>query len=144
MKGKLFLDTNVLIYAYSSKDLNKQKTAFRLIYEERENIVLSTQVINEFSSVLIKKYKVNPIVLYPKIQNFFVLFDVVLIDYSTIKKAFELLQKYNFSYYDSLIVSSALENDCKILYSEDMQDGLLVENKLKIKNPFNMWKSGYT
>ncbi len=138
MKGKLFLDTNVLIYAYSSKDLNKQKTAFRLIYEERENIVLSTQVINEFSSVLIKKYKVNPIVLYPKIQNFFVLFDVVLIDYSTIKKAFELLQKYNFSYYDSLIVSSALENDCKILYSEDMQDGLLVENKLKIKNPFNM------
>ncbi len=126
MKGKLFLDTNVLIYAYSSKDLNKQKTAFRLIYEERENIVLSTQVINEFSSILIKKYKVNPIVLYPKIQNFFVLFDVVLIDYSTIKKAFELLQKYNFSYYDSLIVSSALENDCKILYSEDMQDGLLV------------------
>ena len=62
----------------------------------------------------------------------------LFLDTNVLIKAFELLQKYNFSYYDSLIVSSALENDCKILYSEDMQDGLLVENKLKIKNPFNM------
>ncbi|SNZ06975.1 Predicted nucleic acid-binding protein, contains PIN domain [Persephonella hydrogeniphila] len=120
MRDKIFVDTNVLIYAYSYKDLNKQEVAFKLIYGKREDVVLSTQVINEFSSVFIKKYKVNPKVLYPKIKNFFVLFDVALITYSTIDIAFNLLNKYNFSYYDSLIVASALENECKVLYSEDM------------------------
>jgi predicted nucleic acid-binding protein len=51
-------------------------------------------------------------------------------------KACELRENYKFSYYDSLIISSAVLEDCYILFSEDMQDELIIENKLKIANPF--------
>ncbi|MEI6154767.1 MAG: DNA-binding protein, partial [Deltaproteobacteria bacterium] len=46
--------------------------------------------------------------------------------------------KYQYSYYDSLIISSALEKKCQILYSEDMQDGQTIEKTLKIVNPFKV------
>lgn len=51
-------------------------------------------------------------------------------------KAMEIKEKLGFSYWDSLIIASALENQCNILYSEDMQNGQIVENKFKIVNPF--------
>ena len=44
--------------------------------------------------------------------------------------------QYKFSYWDSLIIASALENECDTLYTEDMQDGLIIEGKLTIVNPF--------
>ena len=50
--------------------------------------------------------------------------------------ALKLKQNYNLQFYDALIVSTALENSCTILYSEDMQDKLVIEKKLKIINPF--------
>ena len=136
MRDKIFIDTNILIYAYTEKEIEKQNIALEILYSNRKNIVISTQVVNEFSSALIRKYKVKPDILSPRVKELFTLFNVSLIYYSTIEKAFDLIQKYNFSYYDSLIVSSALENECSVLYSEDMHHGLVVENKLKIINPF--------
>jgi predicted nucleic acid-binding protein len=53
-------------------------------------------------------------------------------------KASYLRGRYNFSFWDSLIVGSAIKSGCKRLYSEDMQDGLIVENELKIINPFKI------
>jgi predicted nucleic acid-binding protein len=53
-----------------------------------------------------------------------------------IKLAHSILAKYNLQYFDSLIVASALEANCEILYSEDMQHELVIENQLKIINPF--------
>ena len=140
MRDKIFIDTNILIYAYTEKEIEKQNIALETLYSNRKNIVISTQVVNEFSSALIKKYKVKSDILFPRVKEFFTLFNLSLIYYSTIEKAFELIQKYNFSYYDSLIVSSALENECSVLYSEDMHHGLVVENKLKIINPFKEGK----
>jgi len=55
---------------------------------------------------------------------------------STIKLAQDLIVKYDFQVFDSIIVAAALEADCDVIYSEDMHDGLIVENKLKIVNPF--------
>ena len=49
----------------------------------------------------------------------------------------EISIRYNFYYWDSLIVASALENNCSILYTEDMQDGQVIEESLKIVNPFS-------
>ena len=54
----------------------------------------------------------------------------------TIQSAIKLVEKYKYSYYDSLILSSALENQCKRLFSEDMQHGQSIENQLEIINPF--------
>jgi predicted nucleic acid-binding protein len=55
---------------------------------------------------------------------------------STILEAFRIAERYGFSFYDSLIISAALESGCNTLYSEDMQHGQLIENRLKIVNPF--------
>ena len=54
----------------------------------------------------------------------------------TICKAVELKESYGYSYYDSLMLASALESDCDIILTEDMQDGQIIENRLKIINPF--------
>jgi len=56
----------------------------------------------------------------------------------TFIKASHLSEKYNLSYYDSLIVSSALLGHANILYSEDIQDGLIIMDTLTIKNPFRL------
>ncbi len=55
---------------------------------------------------------------------------------STIKKALRVKKDSNYSYWDSLVIASALENNCSILYTEDMQHGQTIENSLKITNPF--------
>lgn len=54
----------------------------------------------------------------------------------TVKNSWDLRNKYNYSCWDSLILSSAIENDCAILYSEDMHNSHNIENSLKITNPF--------
>ena len=54
----------------------------------------------------------------------------------TILQACRIAQRYGVSFYDSMIISSALESNCSLLYSEDMSDGQIIEDKLKILNPF--------
>jgi predicted nucleic acid-binding protein len=61
---------------------------------------------------------------------------VEIISLATIHYALDILERYNFSWYDSLIVATALEADCEILYSEDMQNGQVIERRLRIVNPF--------
>jgi predicted nucleic acid-binding protein len=60
----------------------------------------------------------------------------LIVDISTIKLCWKVRRKYSYSYWDSLIIATALENNCSILYTEDMQDGQLIEDKLRIGNPF--------
>ena len=58
-----------------------------------------------------------------------------LLDFKVYQDVFRIRGKYNGSFWDSLIVASALDNKCTVLYSEDMQHGLLIDNKLKVVNP---------
>ena len=55
---------------------------------------------------------------------------------STSLHAVQLTRRYGYSYYDSLIEASALEAQCSILVSEDMQNGMLIDDRLRIVNPF--------
>ena len=61
---------------------------------------------------------------------------VMSIDMATHERGLEIAKKYGFSIYDSMIVATALQGECDTLYSEDMQDGLLIEGRLRIVNPF--------
>lgn len=63
-------------------------------------------------------------------------YETKLINKSTIERGLDFARQYRYSYWDSLILSSALENDCTILYTEDMQDGKVMENQLRIINPY--------
>jgi predicted nucleic acid-binding protein len=62
--------------------------------------------------------------------------NLLAVRHNTIKKSLALNERYGYSYYDCLIIASALEANCNILYSEDMQHGQVIENTLKIVNPF--------
>lgn len=136
MQDKVFLDTNIIIYSYSEDEIKKQSIALKILENFEENIVISKQVINEFTNVLFKKFKLSA----DEIENVLLELDSVIpivdFDIKTQIKAIRLKDKYNLQFYDALIVATALESGCTIIYSEDMHHNLLIDNKLKILNPF--------
>jgi len=93
-------------------------------------------VINEVSNNLLKKLQFSNDDIAVFVEDCYIRYSVIDFTKNIFIKASELREKYNFSYYDSLIVSSVLLSHCIILYSEDMHDGLVVENHLTIINPF--------
>jgi predicted nucleic acid-binding protein len=135
MNDKVFLDTNVLIYAHSADELIKRRTVESLI-NNVHYIIISTQVVNEFIHVMNKKRKISFDKLSPIIDEFFMNFSVVPITQQTIKQALKIAQEYHYSYFDSLMLSSAVEYNCSIIYTEDMHDKQLIEDVLQLKNPF--------
>ncbi|MBI2775215.1 PIN domain-containing protein [Candidatus Dependentiae bacterium] len=135
MSDKVFLDTNTLIYAYSVDEPLKKK-AIEKVIESSHEIILSTQVVNEFINVMSKKRKVGLPELAITVDELADNFSVAQITLQTIKQALMISQKYQYSYFDSLIISSALEHSCSVLYTEDMHNEQLIEGKLRIKNPF--------
>jgi predicted nucleic acid-binding protein len=135
MRSKVFVDTNLWVYLYS--DNPKGKIVKDLIDLYFCNIVISVQVLGEFFNVLVRKIGKQKEEAKEMVINLLETFEVVKINESSVLKAMEISIRYNFSYWDSLIVASALENNCSILYTEDMQDGQVIEESLKIVNPFS-------
>jgi predicted nucleic acid-binding protein len=131
---KAFVDTNVFVYLYSDVDDVKQKRAFFAL--RQYDCQISIQVINEFTHVCIRKWKAPKENILLSIDRICSYCDMAYIDISTIKKALTICEKYGYSYYDSLIIASALEHECQYLLSEDMSDGQVIEGKLTIRNIF--------
>ncbi|MEW6378082.1 MAG: PIN domain-containing protein [bacterium] len=134
MKDKAFIDTNVLIYLYSEDETEKRQVAENLV--DNSPPIISIQVLNEISNVMVKKLKLAPKAISRVIEELSRHCMVREITVDTIQSALKIAEKYRYSYYDSLIVASALEDQCKILYSEDMQSGQYIEDQLRITNPF--------
>lgn len=132
MQDSIFLDSNILLYAIGN-DKYKKSLSIELI---KKTPVITVQVLNEISNIMIRKLKLS----YQDIHRIidFIIRKCIIksIDIITIRKALNISEKYKYSYYDSLIISSALENNCNILYTEDMHHGQNIENILKIINPF--------
>ena len=133
MKDKVFLDSNVILYAFGGERTRKEVVK-NLI---RERPLLSVQVINEVINVLIKKFNF-PIHEVKEVFDFLKAnTEIILVNLHIIKLALIVKERYRFSYWDSLIVASALESGCSILFTEDMQHSQVIEDVLTIKNPFN-------
>ncbi|HHH18939.1 MAG TPA: PIN domain-containing protein [Campylobacterales bacterium] len=82
---------------------------------------------------MVRKFKIDDSLVFKTLQeNVLSIASVADLNYQTYEIAFRVRQKYNVSYWDSLVVASALQSDCEILYSEDMQDGLVV-GKMKLE-----------
>jgi predicted nucleic acid-binding protein len=130
-----FVDTNVWLYAFiASQDPNKAAKARNII--RQSGLIISAQVINEICVNLLKKARFDEPSIQLLINSFYNKYSVGAIDKDLLLKSSELREKWQFSFWDSLIVSSALAGGADILYTEDMTDGLVVENRLKITNPF--------
>jgi predicted nucleic acid-binding protein len=133
--AKAFLDTNLLVYLYSDTDTSKRKQVVQTI--NRYERFVSTQVLNEFCNVCIRKLKLPISDVTNAINEICKTCNLALIDDRTVAKALENHEKYGYSYYDSLIIASALESDCSFLLSEDMADGHVIDGNLTIKNIFS-------
>lgn len=134
MHDKVFIDTNVAVYLYSNDELEKQEIARCLFRHSAPTI--STQVLSELSNTLRKKFKLDYESIseaVTEVRGSSSLFTVTL---ETILQALQLARKYRYSYYDCLILSAALSSGCVTLFSEDMQDGQVIEETLTIVNPF--------
>ena len=136
MINRVFLDSNVWIYLFAAEDDRKSRTAREYITENAKKhlFVLSYQVINEVCSVLIKKkYK------EPEIRrvagDMMGLCDICANSNDVVFFASELREEHAFSYWDSLIIASAIVSRCDLLVSEDMQDGRIIGGLL-IKDIF--------
>jgi predicted nucleic acid-binding protein len=130
---KVFLDTNILIYAQHSGP--KADRAQALI---AEGGVISVQVLNETASVLSRKFGRQ----WAEIEQVLCDIDDALgearpLTIQTHKAAVRLASDHNLSFYDALIIASALEAECDILFSEDLQDGRRFE-ALTVRNPFGV------
>ena len=97
---------------------------------------MSTQVINEACVNLIKKAHFSEQQIQQLIESFYAKYIVVELSKPLLLKASALRGQHALSFWDSIIVASALSTKATVLYSEDMQDGLVVENRLRIVNPF--------
>ncbi|MBV8660943.1 MAG: PIN domain-containing protein [Candidatus Dependentiae bacterium] len=135
MKNKIFLDSNILIYLYSADELNKIHI-IQNILDKYESIIISTQVLFEFSFVMHRKLKLDYNDIKKSLEEFHTAFDIVIINYDTLQNALKIASKYNYSFPDSLIIATALEYNCNILFSEDMHNDQIIDNNLKILNPF--------
>ena len=133
---RAFVDTNVFVYLYSQSadDLEKRRRAYAAL--ARYDCQISTQVIDEFSHICIKKLKIETEKIQDLIRQICSYCDLAYVDEDTISAALAIHEKYGYAYYDSLIVASALERECVYLLSEDLADGQVIEGSLTIKNIF--------
>lgn len=136
MRGKAFLDSNVLIYGAYGDDVKKEKTKAILIDQELEPVI-SIQVLKEFTNVCLhKKLPRSTNELISNIEQLQASIFIAEIGSQTIIEAIRLKESTGYSFYDSLIIATALEQDCQFLFSEDLHHGQTIKRRLKIINPF--------
>ncbi|MCF0039334.1 PIN domain-containing protein [Dyadobacter fanqingshengii] len=131
--SKVALDTNILIYLYDFSD-EKKRHISELLLAVRPAI--SAQVISEYLNVTKRLQKLPKLEVLEKCVKLLAFCDIIPLNVKTMEKALLLLRKHDFQMFDSIIIASALEANCSILYSEDLQHNQLIENKLTIVNPF--------
>jgi predicted nucleic acid-binding protein len=143
MGGRVFIDTNIWLYGLTcpqdGEGADKRQVTLNLLSQLTKEavIVVSAQVINEFHWNMIRKFnqqdKTAQELVTANIEPITIVTDM---GYSIYRKALDLRSKYSLSFWDSLITASALDASCETLYTEDMQHGIVINNRLAITNPF--------
>lgn len=132
MPDKAFIDTNVLLYLLSS-DTRKADLAESVL---RKKSIISVQVLNEMTNVMRRKLSMT----WPEINEVLNLVhslcSVEPLTVETHNRGRQVAERYGLSVYDAMIAAAALIAKCDILYSEDMHNSLLIEDQLRILNPF--------
>jgi predicted nucleic acid-binding protein len=132
MTSPPFLDTNVLVYFFSADQRRRTRTEELLA----QGGTVSVQVLNEFASVARTKLRVGwEYFRQVREQVLLMVAEPVPLTLETHRRAVEICSRYGFTIYDGLILASAVEAGCAMLYTEDLQHGQVVES-VRIENPF--------
>ncbi|MES2703774.1 MAG: PIN domain-containing protein [Bacteroidota bacterium] len=130
---RVFADSNVLLYLLSD-DARKKEIAKNIL---RSNPVISTQVISENVNVLFKKFKILTFEQVMQHASLLSMGCIVLpLELAIISKAFEIKSAYQFQWYDCTILAAAVNSQCNLIFSEDLQHGQVILGTLRVVNPF--------
>ena len=129
---KAFIDSNVLIYLLSA-DAHKADQAEMVM---QKGGLISVQALNEVANVARRKLTMPWEEIDELLSLIRMLCPAEPLTVETHEKGLLIAERYRLSIYDAMIVAAALIGGCDTLYSEDMQDGLLIDNQLSICNPF--------
>ncbi len=151
MSARIFLDTNTLVYVLEGKEPapgvtltpdeieanRKGDITLQLLLSGE--IFTSVQVFNELCNVTLRR-KFD----WPKTKEMLATLealctDVVPLTLEVHKRGLFLHEKYRLHFYDALMLAAALQAGCETFYSEDMQDGQVIESMMTIKNPYSLY-----
>ena len=129
--GKSFFDTNVLLYLLSAASKADKAEALLAV-----GGVVSVQVLNEFASVASRKFKMPWPDVREALDSIRAGCEVIPLTVEIHETGLAIAEQCGFSFYDSLILAAAADAKCRTLYSEDMQNGQIVQG-VTIRNPFS-------
>lgn len=127
-----FFDTNVLLYLLSADSAK----ADWVEHELSSGGTISVQVLNEFAAVALRRLAMELPDVREVLQTIVAACRTVPLTVQVHELGLRLIERYGFSVYDSFILAAALDSGCSLVYSEDLQDGQVIERALAIKNPF--------
>ncbi len=130
--GGRFVDTNVLLYL-ASGDARKADLAEAVV---AQGGIISVQILNEVANVMRRKMQMSWSDTRLFLDMIQALLTVEPVTAATHAKGLAVSERYGLSVYDAMVVAAALIADCEILVSEDMHDGLIIDDRLRIVNPF--------
>lgn len=136
-EGKVFFDTNILVYSVDERTPEKKVIASNLLNEasRSKNGIISTQSLQEFYNAAVKKLNLSKQAAKEYVEFFSKQFPVKEISIPLIIKAIDISIKNGLSFWDSLILSAANDTGCILVYSEDMNSGQIICGT-KVLNPF--------
>lgn len=130
--AKAFFDTNVVLYLLSG-DSDKADRAEALL---TQGGIVSVQVLNEFTSVARRKLGMSWVEVREILTHLRAICAVEPISLAAHDNALDIVERYGYSIYDALILAAALMAGASTIFTEDMQDGQVIDTKLTIRNPF--------
>lgn len=139
MKDKFFIDTNIFVYSFDSNSPDKQKISRDSIKKalRDQDGCISSQVIQEFINVSSKKF--DPALSSDDLLKYLNTVLAPLCEIFTsielYRNTIEISERWKYSFYDSMIITAAIQTNCSVLYSEDLQHNQKVQS-LTIVNPF--------
>lgn len=131
--NKIAVDTNILLYALDDFYTEKQKIAINILADRP---YFCSQSLSEFSNVCLRRWKFPKSQVVEIIKTYLQQCHYVPVSENILLTSFDIMKTYDFQLFDSMIIASALETGCSILYSEDMSNGQIIKKQLKIVNPF--------
>jgi predicted nucleic acid-binding protein len=133
MPGRVFFDTNILIYAVAQDDSRAARAEELLA----AGGVIGVQILNEFVSVARRKLKMSWDEVTEAVEAILVLCpSPIPVTLATHAEGRKIAEGYGFGICDALVVAAAMQAGCGTLYSEDLQDGQVIGGKLGMRNPF--------
>lgn len=134
MAERAFIDTNVLVYAFST-EVSKRDRARTLVGELPE-VVVSAQIVSEFTNVCLRQGLLPLDQIASIADGWSRAFEGVPVGMETLRRAYEVNGRYGFSWWDRVMLASALEAGCSVVYTEDLQGEQVIAERLRVANPF--------